>query len=128
MIQILINQLKVKCLYGFTCTSINFDLDGATSEMRPTVLLELVKQNYALSFLCDRTGVVFEINQAFCDPDLAQTQALFTTYQIRDFEILIDNCTQCHHRHDGTPGTQLMSNPKGDFEFHFDGKNSLSDI
>ena len=59
---------------------------------------------YTLANICDGIRVVFKINQAFCDLDPSQTEALSATHQICDFGVSIDNYTKCHHTHDGTPG------------------------
>ena len=96
--------------------------------MRTTVPLELVNDAYTLVHLKDGTKVVFKINQAFCDTDSTQTEALLATHQVRDFGVSIDNCAKCHLRHDGTPGSQSISTPNGNYEFHFDGKKCYFDI
>ena len=111
-----------------TRTGEYFDVGGATNEMRTTVPLELVNDAYTLVHLKDGTKVVFKINQAFCDTDSTQTEALLATHQVRDFGVSIDNCAKCHLRHDGTPGSQSISTPNGNYEFHFDGKKCYFDI
>jgi len=96
--------------------------------MVTTAPLELVNEAYTLAILSDGSKVVFKINQAFCDTDPTQTEALLATHQVRDYGVSIDNCAKCHHRHDGTPGTQSLSTSEDTFEFYFDGKKCFFQI
>ena len=111
-----------------TRTGEYFDVGGATSEMRTTVPLELVNDAYTLVHLRDGTKVVFKINQAFCDTDKGQTEALLATHQLRDFGVSVDNCAKCHRHHDGSFGTQSIAVNDRFYKFHFDGKTCYFDI
>ena len=63
----------------FTCTDIYFDV-LLPQKMKTTVFLELVNNTSTLELLCNRSRVVFEVNQDFFDPYLYLTKALFTTH------------------------------------------------
>ena len=112
----------------FSRTGIYFDVGGATNDMSSAEPLELVDEAYTLATMEDGQKVIFRVNQAFCDTDPSQREALLATHQVRDNGISLDNCAKRHIHVNGRPGTQCVITPEGKFEFHFDGRKCFFSI
>ena len=80
----------------FSTTGIYFDVGGATNDMSSAQPLELVDEAYTLATMEDGQKVIFQVNQAFCNTDLSQREALMLTYQVHNHGISIDNCAKWH--------------------------------
>jgi len=65
-----------------TYTGIDFIAGGALQGMRSSSL-ELVNDAYTLVLLPTGEKVLLKFNQAFCDPDPLQLEALFQPHQLR---------------------------------------------
>lgn len=121
-------------LYSFlvsTRTGVFYDVGGATGEMVTLSPLELVNKAYTLCTLPDnKKKVIFCVNQAFCNQDSNQKEALLATHQLHDFSTIVDNCAKRHlTNNDGTKGSQSITSLEGEkCEFHFDRKKCYFSI
>jgi len=74
-----------------------------------------------LALLPDGEKVLLKFNQAFCDPDPLQLEALFQPHQLRAHGVIVDDCAKRHLHADGEQGGQCLITPEQKMEMHFDG-------
>ena len=103
-----------------TYTGIDFNVGGALEGMGSSSL-ELVNDAYTLALLPTGDKVLLKFNQALCDPDPLQLEALFQPHQLRSHGVLVDDCAKRHRRSDGNPGGQCLTTPESTVDMHFDG-------
>jgi len=80
-----------------------------------------VNDAYTLVLLPNGEKVLLKFNQAFCDPDPLQLEALFQPHQLRAHGVIVDDCAKRHKRSDGNPGGQCLTTPDLTLDMHFDG-------
>ena len=102
-----------------TYTGKYFNIGGALQGMTSSDL-ELVNDAYTLATLPDGEKIVLKINQALCDNDPFQTEALFQPHQLRAHGVRVDDCTSRHAGADGQPGGQCLITSSRKLDMHFD--------
>ena len=102
-----------------TYTGEYFNIGGALQGMHSSDL-ELVNDAYTLATLPDGEKIVLKINQALCDNDPFQTEALFQPHQLRAHGVQVDDCASRHAGADGQPGGQCLITPSRKLAMHFD--------
>ncbi len=120
--------INLNCFQVFSRTGIYFDVSGATNDMSSAEPLELVNEACTLATMDDGRKTIFRVNQAFCDTDPDQREALMSTHQVRDHGVCVDNCAKRHIQEGGRPGGQCVITPEGKFDFHFDGRKCFFSI
>jgi len=101
-------------------TGVYYNVGGALSGMSSSDL-ELVNDAYTLATLPNGKKTILKVNQAFCDSDPLQSEALFQPHQLRAHGVIVDDCARRHLRADGQPGGQCLITPECKLDMHFDG-------
>ena len=83
--------------------------------------LELVNAAYTLATLLDEEKDILKINQALCDNDPFQQEALFPPHQLRAHGVRVDDYSSCHIGADGRPGGRCLVTPSHKLDMHFNG-------
>ena len=101
-------------------TGVFYNVGGALNGMSSSNL-ELVNDAYTLATLPDGKKTILKVNQAFCDTDPFQSEALIQPHQLRAHGVIVDDCARRHLRADGKPGGQCLITPEHKLDMHFDG-------
>ena len=114
--------INISAFKIFTHTGVFYSLGGAMKDFASSRPLEVVNDAYTLAHLSDGRKFIFKINQALCDLDKSQNEALLAPHQARQHGTAVDNCAKCNLDRFGIPGGQCIATPEGTFEFNFDGR------
>ena len=74
-----------------------------------------------LIFWPDTTKVIFEINQAFVDKDLMQTDTLIQLHQVRSFGIITNDYGKKYFAPSGKQSQQFIVVNSKSYSMHIDG-------
>ena len=87
--------INISAFKVFTLTSVFYHLGGAMKDFASSLPLEVVNDAYTLAHLSDGGKFNFKINQAFCDLEASQNEALLTPHQARQHGTAVDNFKLC---------------------------------
>ena len=79
--------------------------------------LELVNESFTMNTLADNTKVIFLINQIFLDSDPRKIEELLQPHQVRNFDVVVDDCALRNIPSSGKPGGQCMNVDKQNIQF-----------